>query len=134
MPAHHEINHNSKLIVTTWTGEATDTELIDAFSRYQREIRSQADYYSYDEILDLGKASGFKLSTEGIRTLAHMAVDTDVEGVKTKLAIIVSSSVAYGLGRMYVTYRNLVPGGVKDVRVFKEHRAAEEWIGNNAGS
>jgi hypothetical protein len=61
-------------------------------------------------------------------TLAHLATKTDSQGVKTKLAIVVNNSLAYGLGRMYVTYRSLVPRGIKDVRVFMSYYDALEWI------
>jgi hypothetical protein len=132
MPAEHTVDHDFKLIVTTWSGEAHDEDLIEALAKYHREIRSH--YYAYDEILDLTGVSRYRLSTSGIRRLAHMSVDADVQGVKTRLAIVVSSSLAYGLGRMYVAYRDLVPGGVKEVNIFKDYGEAQEWIVNYAGS
>jgi len=131
MPAQHKIDNSMKLITTTWTGEATDRELIDALLKYQHDIRSQPDYCSYDEILDFSTASSITLSSEGIRTLAHMAVSTDVQGVRTKLAIIADTTLAFGLGRMYEAYRSIVPGGVKKIRVFRTSRDALDWIENN---
>jgi hypothetical protein len=134
MPAEYNIDKSIKLIVTTWSGVASDSELIDALSKYHQEIRSQADYHTYNEILDLSRVSSFMLSTDGIKNLAQLAVNADVENVKTKLAIIVSTPLAYGLGRMYVTYRSLVPGGGKEVRVYKMYRDALAWMEGSAGS
>jgi predicted HAD superfamily Cof-like phosphohydrolase len=128
MPAQHNIDNNRRLIATLWFGEAVESELIEALTKYQQDIKSQPDYFTYNEIVDFGQASSFKLSTQGIMTLAHLATNTDSHGVKTKLAIVVSNSLAYGLGRMYVTYRSLVPRGIKDVRVFMSYHDALEWI------
>ena len=128
MPAQHKINDNTKLITTIWFGEAIDSELIDALTKYQQDIKSQSNYFSYNEIVDFSKASSFKLSTQGIMRLAHIATNTDKQGVKTKLAIVVNNPLAFGLGRMYGTYRSLVPSGLKDVRVFMSSRDALEWI------
>jgi len=55
-----------------------------------------------------------------------------VHGYKTRLAFILTTPLAFGLGRMYEAYRSLVPGGVKEARVFKDRQAALEWIGNGA--
>jgi len=128
MPAEHRIDTGNKIIVTTWSGEAGDSDLIDSLTRYQQEIRSRADYHSYDEILDFSQANGFSLTTDGIRKLAQLSVANEVAGVRTRLAIVVASALAYGLGRMYATYRSLVPGGSKDVRVFREFDDARAWL------
>ncbi len=132
MPAHHTIHTSTKLITTIWSGEAVDSELIDALLKYQRDIKSKPDYYSYNEIVDFTKATDFNLSTAGIRRLAHLAANTDVQGIKTKLAIIVNIPLAFGLGRMYEVYRGLVPSVFKkDVRVFKNYNDALAWIEND---
>jgi predicted HAD superfamily Cof-like phosphohydrolase len=128
MPAQHNIDNNCRLITTLWFGGAVDSELIEALTKYQQDIKSQPKYFSHNEIVDFGQASSFKLSNQGIMTLAHLATNTDSQGVKTKLAIVVNNSLAYGLGRMYVTYRSLVPRGIKDVRVFMSYHDALEWI------
>jgi hypothetical protein len=127
MPVHHEIDNDIKLITTIWSGEAADNELIDSLSRYQQDIRSQPDYYSYDEILDFSNAANFNLSTEGIKKLAKIAASSDSEKIKSKLAIIVSQPFAFGLARMYETYRSLLPG-VKEVRIFRNYRDARDWL------
>jgi hypothetical protein len=132
MPALHKVDKSAKLLITTWSGEATDSEFIDAFSKYQQEIRSQPDYSSYNEILDLSKVSAFRLSTAGIRILGQMGAKTDLPGVTTRLAIIVSSPVAFGLARMYEAYRSLLPGVSKEVRVFMNYSEAFTWAGTGA--
>jgi len=128
MPAQHKIDNDVKLITTIWYGEANDTELINALLKYHQEIKSKPSYSSYNELVDFSKASGFKLSTNGIVKLVEIAASTDVEEVKTKLAIIVSAPLAYGFARMYETYRSLKPSVSKEVRVFKTYDKSLEWI------
>jgi hypothetical protein len=131
MPALHNIDTNGKLIHTSWYGIAVDSELIDALARYQKDIKSLPQYLYYDEILDFSNTSAFKLTAEGLRRLVEIAVKTDSQRVKTRLAIIVTSTVAYGLARMYQTYRSLVPSASKEVRIFKNYGDALMWIENS---
>lgn len=132
MPANHTIDHELKLITTNWSGVAIDLELSDALARYQQEIKTQPGLCAYDEIVDFSQATGFKLTPEGIVELAGIAAKQDVKGLKTKLAIIVRSPLAYGLGRMYEVYRGLVPNSLKEVGVFKNHQDAMAWINGGA--
>ncbi len=126
MPAEHSTDHSAKIITTIWSGEATDSALLDALQKYQETFAGHA-YRGYNEIVDFGAAGSFKLTVAGIRSIAQLAVKTDVDGARSKLAVVVSQPVAYGLGRMYETYRSLLPGG-KDVSVFKSYAEALRWI------
>ena len=128
MPAQHTIDTERRLLVTTWTGEAGDGELIDALNSYQQDIRSR--FHSYDEVVDFSQVDHFTLSSHGIRRLAQLATNDDAQGARTKLAIIVDSDFAFGLGRMYEAYRDLVSNSSKEVRVFRCHRDALGWIGS----
>ncbi len=128
MPARYTIDDDRKLITTTWHGPASEEELIEALSRYQVEIKLRPPYLFYDEILDFSGAGKFMLSAEGIRRLVEIAVRSDPQCVRTRLAIVVVSPVTYGLARMYQTYRGLMPGASKEVRIFRNGRDALEWI------
>jgi hypothetical protein len=128
MPATHEIDDHGKLITTSWYEAAVDSALIESLSKYQREIRSLPQYASYNEILDFTQATTFKLSTQGIRELVEIAVKGDAPSVRTKLAIVVTSPVAFGLARMYQTYRSFAPNASKEVHIFKNLAEALEWI------
>ena len=57
MPAKQKI-YSKKPTYNTWVGEATDDELIDAITRYQQEVKSNPDYLTYNEILDLSTIRG----------------------------------------------------------------------------
>jgi hypothetical protein len=134
MPVVHKIDNDAKLITTIWSGDAVNSELLDALAKYQQNIKSLPRYAPYNEIVDFRGASNFILSSDNIRELAHMASISDPRGIKTKLAIVVNKPVSYGLARMYEIYRSLLPSGSKEVRVFKNYQDCLKWIGSKEDS
>ncbi|MCW8922169.1 MAG: STAS/SEC14 domain-containing protein [Gammaproteobacteria bacterium] len=129
MPAKHHIDNKAKLIVTEWEGEAVGAELIEAIQKYQQEIQCQPDYMFYNEVLDFSNISGIKLSTREIIRIARIASTTDRKNYK-KLALIVSSTLAFGLARMYISYRSFEKNSNKEIRVFRNKNDAFEWVKN----
>jgi hypothetical protein len=128
MPAEHKIDADQKLIITTWTGEVSDNELIKSLSAYQQTIKSRPEYAAFDEIVDFSKGEHFHLSISGIQRLVEIGAKTDVRDTRTKLAIVVNTPVTYGLARMYQVYRSFIPSATKVLRVFKTFDEAHEWI------
>lgn len=133
MPAKHNIDSKNNLITTTWSGEPTDSEMIDAITKYQQEIKSNPDYLAYNEIVDLSEVRGSHITTEGMKMMAQIAARTDRVEIKTKLAFITNPSpIAYCLARIYEVYRNFFAANTnKAIKVFKKASDAYEWIGIN---
>jgi len=128
MPAIHQIDHDAKLIVTTWQGDAVDTDFIEAITKYQKEIQGCPEYINYDEVVDFSYVNKIKLTTQGIKSLGKIASKTDQREVEKKLALIVSSNLAFGLARMYVAYRNFEKNSSKVIRIFKTEDEAYKWL------
>ncbi len=128
MPANHHIDNEAKLIITTWEGEARDIEFIEALRKYQSDIQNHPDYIYYNEVVDFTKVGAVKLTTEGIKNIGVIASTTDNNEINRKLAIIVSSSLAYGLARMYEAYRSFSKNAHKEIRIFKTEKDAFEWV------
>jgi len=128
MPANHYIDNKSRLLITTWQGEACDIDLIQAIKKYQKDIQNHPDYITYNEVVDFSKVAGIKLTTEGIKSIGLIASATDQNEVNRKLAFIVSSNLAFGLARMYEAYRGLSKKAHKEIRVFKNKKDAFEWV------
>jgi hypothetical protein len=128
MPANHHIDNEAQLIVTTWEGEARDIEFMVAIKKYQRDIQNHPDYISYNEVLNLSKITGIKVTTKGLKTIGQIGTSTDRNDVNRKLAIIVSSKLAYGLSRMYITYRSFSKNSRKEIQVFNNEKDAFEWV------
>jgi len=130
MPAEHKIDHQQKIVITIWCGDADDLELVSTFSKYLQSIINQCPV-PYDEILDFSEAGTIKASNSCIKTLARMAAARDVEGVRTRLAIVAGRKFAFGLGRMYASYRDLYSENGKEVRIFLNCSDAMEWMNSN---
>jgi len=128
MPANHKIDTKSQLLITTWEGAAHDIEFIEAIKKYQEDIQNHPDYIDYNEIVDFSKVTGIKLTTEGIKNIGQIASMTDHNEVNRKLAFIVSTSLAFGLARMYEVYRSFSKKSNKEIRIFKTEQDAFEWV------
>jgi len=127
MSAIHKIDNDNQLIVTTWEGDASDIEFIEAIKEYQINIQSNPDYINYNEIVDCSKITKLKLTSSGIKTIGTIASSTDSENINKKLALIVSSNLAFGLARMYQAYRSFAKSANKEIRVFKNNDDAINW-------
>lgn len=128
MPAEHTIDKQRQLIITTWEGKVQDVEFIDALKKYQNEIQNQPEYMAFNEIVNLSGATGYKISVDGIKAVASMASSTDKEDMCRKLAIVVNSTLAYGLARMYEAYRSFSRQASKEISIFKNEKDAYEWL------
>lgn len=128
MPVNHNIDTKAQLLITTWEGEARDIELIEAIKKYQKDIQNHPDYINYNEVVDFSNVTSIKLTTEGIINIAAIASATDQNEVNRKLAFIVSSKLAFGLARMYETYRGFSKKTHKKIRIFKTEKDAFEWV------
>ena len=130
MPAVHTIDHDQKLIITTWEGEPSSRDLANSFKRYQHEIRSDPGCIHYNEFVDLSNIKGIKINSSGLRMLADVAANSDTSAIKTKLAIVVKHGLTFGLARMYEIYRNLNPRKSKEIKVFQDRFPALAWLNN----
>ena len=128
MPATHRIDNTDKLLITTWTGKATDAELIDALKKYQENYLCHPDYINYNEVVNFSDATEVQLTTMGLKNIGEIATTTDQAHIKKKLAFIVSSNKAYFLARMYIAYRSLFQKSNKEIRVFTKEDVAFWWI------
>jgi len=132
MPSIHNIDHERKLIITSWEGDIHDQELISTLIAYQKNIQSQPELTDFHELLDFTQARKIKLSRYGIRNLSKIAVLTDAQRSHTKLAIIVNSALAYGFARMYIAYRSFSNDSSKDIQVYRNYHDAMNWITNTS--
>ena len=131
MPANHQINNKSKIIVTTWIGEARDIDFIEAIKKYQHDIQNQPEYIDYNELVNFSKMTKIKLTAGGIKSIGKIASTTDNSDGHKKLALIVTSKLAFGLARMYEVYRNISSNAKKELRIFNNEKEALKWLDDN---
>ena len=118
MPIDYHIDHARRLVVARGNGVLTGADIFG----YQREVWSRPEVIGYDELVDM---SGVKEivttspTSDNFRALASESAATDPPETPTKFAIVAGEELAFGLARMYQTYRELEPKSTKEVRVFR---------------
>jgi hypothetical protein len=129
MPIDYRVDHEHRLVLAEGRGDVTAEDIF----KYQREAWGRADVQGYDEVVDMSAVGRIVEPTrEGIRAIAELSSSMDPPGGGGKFAIVAPQDVAFGLGRMYEAYRDLVGGEPKRVAVFRERAAAMQWIADPA--
>jgi len=108
------------------TGTLTDEEVFG----YQRAVWSRPDVAGYDELIDMSAVEHINvLSVNQVMQLARFSADMDGGAPASKFAIVAPGDLAFGLGRMYQTYRGLEPHSTKQVGVFRSLKEALAFLG-----
>ena len=128
MNATHKIDSELRIIFTHWKGEASGESMMAALNDYQQTLLSDHALLHYHELVDFSGITDVKLSTEEIIQLGRLASNLDPQTGKHKLALVVGSNLAYGLARMYASYRNAGKKSAKKIAVFREYDPALEWL------
>ena len=116
MPITFRIDHERKLVIARGYGRLTDVELFS----YQREAWSGKDVIGYNELVDMTLVSEIASpSAQRLQALASIAAHMDPETLPSRFAIVAPGDLAYGLARMFQSYRELENTSTKDVRVFR---------------
>lgn len=124
MPITYRIIKEHGLIVSIHSGTAPD----DEFLRIYGQLFEDPDFSDrYHLLVDLRRASSEERSTTALRSLSSIVAQRyrNVESAP-KTAIIAPTDISYGLGRMYQTFVDTVPG---EVVIFRAADAALAWLG-----
>ena len=115
MPIEYEIDKERRLV----TARAKGTVAHDDFIAYQLGVWSRDDVAGFDELVDMTQAEAIVVaSMDAIPRLANLSARMDAPS-SSRLAIVASDDNAFGLGRMYETYRTLDSRSTKEVGVFR---------------
>jgi hypothetical protein len=128
MPIDYHIDHARRLVVARGRGIFTDS---DIFS-YQREVWSRPEVAGYDELVDMTEVEEIAAPVPAgprLQQLAAEAAAQDLPENTGRLAIVAPSQVAFGLGRVYQTYRGLDARSRKRVEVFRTLAEALSFLG-----
>jgi hypothetical protein len=127
MPIDYQIDHARRRVVARGSGTVTETEIF----AYQREVWARPEVAGFDQLVDMSAADHIDApvpSADGMRDLAALAASMDHPGQPSRFAIVAPGDLAFGLGRMYSTYRELDPRSTKAVRVFRTMDEALAWL------
>lgn len=126
MPISYEIIHTKRLVLAIASGTLNDADVFG----YQRTAWSDPAIADYHEFIDTTAVETIVApSPERVKALADLAADMDQQTQPTKLAVVATSNVAFGLGRMFATWRELNPKSRKAVSIFRTRAEALAWLG-----
>lgn len=126
MPINYEINEALKLVVASATGTLTGEEMMN----YQLEAWSKETVRDFDEIVDVSGVEHFDYtSPANLQELTKLSAKMDWINYSKKFAIVAPSDIAFGLARMYQSYRETDVLTRKEVQVFRSMEQARQWIG-----
>lgn len=125
MPIEVTIDHARRLVTATARGMLTGEDVFG----YQRGVWSRPDVTGYNELLDMREVERIDLpSVDNLRALAELSASMDLPAKPSKFAIVATTDEAFGLSRMYETYRNLEGTGNKQVAVFRSVTEAYAYL------
>jgi hypothetical protein len=125
VPIEYCVNHKQRIVVAWVIGSFSAQDMLI----YQHEVWSRPDVAGYDELVDMTDVREFVHPTpERIRELALLSASMDVLSGGGKFAIVAPRDLAFGLGRMYETYRALEPRSTKEVGVFRTRPEALAFL------
>jgi hypothetical protein len=125
MGIEYKIDHARRLVTAQGRGTMTGEDVMN----YQREVWSQPEVKGYNELIDMTEVEKIDLpSVKRMKDLAMLSVAMDPPS-PSKFAIVAPKDEAFGLGRMYETYRRLESGSTKEVGVFRTMAEALEFLG-----
>jgi hypothetical protein len=125
MPIEFTIDHARRLVTATARGMLSGQDVFG----YQRTVWSRADVQGYNELLDMRAVEGIDLpSVDNMRALAQLSASMDIPATSSRFAIVATSDEAFGLSRMYETYRHLEGKSTKQVAVFRTLTEAYAYL------
>jgi hypothetical protein len=125
MAIDYRIDHTRGIVFAQVRGSLTAQEML----AYQNEVWSNPAVASYDELVDMSEVEQIVGPTAtGVADLAETCGRMDSPTSRSRFAIVAPGNLAFGLGRMYATFRELVPGSTKQVAVFRTMEPALAWL------
>ena len=117
MTVAHEIDHDTRSVRLTITGDLTDQSLLQLGDLLERLPGVSPDF---SLLFDARGANGSKLTSDGVRTLAARRL---IFSREARRGVVVPSLLGYGMARMYELFRG--DGGP---RVFMDYAKARSWV------
>jgi hypothetical protein len=116
VPIRFRVDAQAKVVVAAAYGTLTDDDVFG----YQLGVWSRPDLAGYDELIDMTRVEEITLpSTARVRELAVTSAEMDDPARSSRFAIVAPDDFAFGLGRMFQTYRELDGRSTKEVGVFR---------------
>jgi hypothetical protein len=116
----------SRTVYIDVAGEVPEAELVDAAHKVSSD---PAIPPGHRELVDLRDLRSTNVTPAALRQVARIFAATDTRPEESRVAIVASADLAFGLSRMYEAYRD--SSGLP-LRVFRTLEEARAWLGLEA--
>jgi hypothetical protein len=121
----YRIDDERRMVLAQGRGVVTPE---DVFA-YQREVWSRPEVAGYNELFDMSEVERLVPPSKGsVRDLADLSAGMDSSACSSKFAIVAPGDLAFGIGRMYQSYREFDSRSTKKIAVFRSMAAALKWL------
>ena len=128
MPFTHRYDPETRVLYLTASGPITDEEAV----AYAQKVAADGSIPAgRSELADFSQANLTSLSAEALRRVAGVFQRHDVDAASSRVALVVSGDLGFGLARMYQAFRS---ESAIQLRVFRDVAAAREWLGLGPGA
>ncbi|MDH5483674.1 MAG: hypothetical protein OEY43_00435 [Gammaproteobacteria bacterium] len=123
MPIHTHINSELHCVERIVEGEFNFNKFFSSF----HEIDTVPGFVKgMDALWDLRQADLSQMSVDTVDKISHyIANNTDKRGVDYRIALVVSTDLAYGLARMFRTMSDQIP---VNINIFRSMDDACDWL------
>ena len=121
----YRIDHKARVVVAAGYGVLTDEEVFG----HQQDVWSRSEVAGYDELMDMTAVTKIAIpAIERVEDLARLSVQMDDKYSRSRFAIVAPTDIAYGLGRMFQTLREMDRSSTKQVGVFRTMQDALAFL------
>ena len=119
MAKFYEIDKERRLITSTASGVITLREVW----AHQEKLGKDPDFdASFAQLLDVTQVTKLEIGSEDVRRIA----ESDSFSPNPRLAIVATSSLVFGMARMFQIFREMK--GEEKTRVFRDRDEALAWV------
>jgi hypothetical protein len=123
MPVTYRLDTSAEVVLATAHGIVTDDEFLAYATRMVNDPLIDP---AVDQLLDLRDVDDAAVMTDTIRRVAEIFRGFDPIPARSKLAIVASKDLLFGMARMYEVYRDRDEASI---RVFRDIDEARRWLG-----
>jgi len=119
----YAIDHEARLVRIVGDGRLTDQEMLECISALREDPRLEPDMNTLSDMREIEVA----FTQRGVSAMIDVMERTASRRSSARAAIVVSTDVAFGMGRMFELQvdERVAP----TVRIFRDLLAAREWLG-----
>ena len=119
----HTVHIDLALLVTTWSGSVTDSEMVAAYRAAYADHRWAP---GFNEVTDMRTADVRSISADGLRRVRAVVAESLAGFTGSfKTAVLAPSDLQFGVSRMYEMMAAESP---EAVRVFRDVDEAAAWL------